>query len=73
MNVSSHTAAQKLVAQIDAPEGLVTTVIERTMKGRQRIRVLVDRSYRNRLTGVPKIFMGFNVVVDFREPFAARA
>ena len=37
------------------------------MKGRQRIRVLVDRSYRNR-TGVPEIFMGFNVVIDVREP-----
>lgn len=72
MNISAHTAAQRLMAEIHAPAGLVNTMVEKA-KGRQRIRVLVDRSYKHRLTGVPKVFLGFDVVIDVREPFAALA
>lgn len=57
------------MAEIHAPAGLVNTMVEQA-GGRKRIRVLVDGSYRFRLT-VPKMFMGFDVVVDVKEPFAA--
>lgn len=69
MSTSAHAAASRLVTELSAPAGLVNAVVEHSGKNK-RIRVLVDRGYRYRLS-VPKRFMGFDVVVDEKKPFVA--
>lgn len=72
MKVSAHIAARELFELIHAPLGRVNTLVERT-RSAERIKVLVDPTYKNRLQALPKQFKGYAVVVEDRQQAFAQA
>jgi hypothetical protein len=66
MSADPSTAAAVLLTRIDAPRGAVNTLIGADEEGAY-IRLLIDPMYWLSISGVPKTFEGYRVIVERRE------